>query len=164
MTPTALTQTAMTPTELAPTVEPVRTPGGAPRLSLRPESRTQGRLDGAWWPRSDDLAVELPPLVAVLDRLWGRITRVTVHEGSWLGLPARVPVGVHVVRLGWFDAEQEPGDLCLFSYKVGRWDLLVVPPDCAPARAARLMASASDVRETRGAGALLALPDPLTGP
>ena len=126
------------------------------RLSLKPETRITGRLDGAWWPRSRDMAQELPPLVSFLDQAWGRITRVTVHESTWPDLPPKIPVGVHVVRLGWFDAEQEPDDLCLLSYKIGRWDLLVIPPECDPERAARLMAAASDVHETRGASALLA--------
>ena len=133
-------------------------PGSAVRLSLKPEARFRGRLDGAWWPRSRDMAQELPSLVTVLDRTWGRITRVTVHEDVWPDLPPTVPVGVHVVRLGWFGPEQERDDLCLFSYKVGRWDLLVVPPECDPARAARLLAAAADVHETRGSAALLADP------
>ena len=130
-------------------------PAPALRLSLKPDTRISGCLDGAWWPRSRDMALELPALVEVLDRTWGRITRVTVHEGMWPDLPARVPVGVHVVRLGWFGPEQEGDDLCLLSYKVGRWDLLVVPPECDPARAAHLMAAAADVHETRSATALL---------
>ncbi|MHA6764960.1 DUF5994 family protein [Streptacidiphilus sp. PAMC 29251] len=138
-------------------VRPAPEAGQAPelRLSLKPETRIRGRLDGAWWPRSRDMAAELPALVTRLDQTWGRITRVTVHEGAWPELPAKVPVGVHVVRLGWFGPEQEPGDLCLLSYKVGRWDLLVVPPECEPARAALLMAAAADVHETRDAAALL---------
>ena len=126
----------------------------AVRLSLKPESRIRGRLDGAWWPRSRNMARELPALVTVLDRTCGRITGVTVHEGMWPDLPATVPVGAHVVRLGWFGPEQEADDVCLLSYKVGRWDLLVIPPECDPARAAHLMAAAADVHETRGAAAL----------
>ena len=130
-------------------------PAPALRLSLKPETRIKGRLDGAWWPRSRDMALELPALVTELDRVWGRITRVTVHESVWPDLPARVPVGVHVVRLGWFGPEQERDDLCLLSFKTGRWDLLVIPPECDPACAARLMAAAADVHETRDATALL---------
>lgn len=131
-------------------------PVPALRLSLKPETRIRGHLDGAWWPRSRDMARELPSLVAELDRAWGRITRVTVHESTWPDLPAKIPVGVHVVRLGWFGPEQEADDICLLSYKIGRWDLLVIPPECDPARAALLLAAAADVHETRSATALLA--------
>ena len=149
---------AVTTVSTRPKAVVVVRPAPALRLSLKPETRIRGRLDGAWWPRSRNMALELPTLVTVLDRTWGRITRVTVHEGMWPDLPARVPVGVHVVRLGWFDPEQERDDLCLLSYKVGRRDLLVIPPECDPARAARLMAAAADVHETRGAAALMSGP------
>jgi hypothetical protein len=36
------------------------------RLRLRPKALTTGYVDGAWWPRSRDLAAELPALLAVL--------------------------------------------------------------------------------------------------
>ena len=147
---------AVTTVSTRPETVVVVRPAPPLRLSLKPETRISGRLDGAWWPRSRDMALELPALVTVLDRTWGRITRVTVHEGMWPDLPAKVRVGVHVVRLGWFGPEQERDDLCLLSFKVGRWDLLVIPPECDPTRAAHLMAAAADVHETRGATALMA--------
>jgi hypothetical protein len=34
-------------------------------LRLRPTAPTTGHVDGAWWPRSQDLAAELPALLAV---------------------------------------------------------------------------------------------------
>lgn len=41
-----------------------------PRLSLKPTGLTTGQVDGAWWPRSRDLSVELQGLAAALtDRL-----------------------------------------------------------------------------------------------
>ena len=145
----------VTTISIPPEAVPVVPPPSGLRLELRDASRIRGRVDGAWWPRSRDMAQELPPLVEVLDRVWGRITRVTVHEGMWPDLPAKVAVGAHVVRLGWFDSEQESADLCLFSYTVGRWDLLVIPPECDPERAAQLMAAATDVHNPRSPGALL---------
>jgi hypothetical protein len=60
------------------------------------------------------------------------------------------------VSVGWFDAEQEPDDLLLLSYTVGRWDLLIVPPECDPDRAARLMSAAADVHNKQSAGELMA--------
>ena len=145
----------MTTVSISPEVDPVVPSPEGVRLELRPASRIRGRVDGAWWPRSRDMARELPPLVEVLDRVWGRITRVTVHEGMWPELPARIPLGTHVVRLGWFDSEQEPADLSLFSYQVGRWDLLVIPPECDSVRAAELMAAATDVHNAGSPSALL---------
>ncbi|MFZ3558462.1 DUF5994 family protein [Streptomyces sp. BH055] len=62
---------------MAATVPPSPTPAAA-RVALESPAG-QGLLDGAWWPRSRDLADQLPGLVGVLDPLWGRITRVAVN-------------------------------------------------------------------------------------
>lgn len=127
----------------------------SPRLSLAPVGSAPALLDGAWWPRSRDLGAELPSLTAVLDPLWGRITRVTVNPTLWPVIPRKVPVAGHVVNVGWFLAEQDPHELLLLSYQVGRWNLLVVPPRTAPDTAAWLMAAASDPRGMSTASRLM---------
>jgi hypothetical protein len=114
------------------------------RLRLAPPGSAPALIDGAWWPRSRDLAAELPALVAVLDPLWGRITHVTVNPTFWPVVPRWVPVHGHVVKVGWFRAEQDPHKLLLLSYTVGRWDLLVIPPETSDVTAARLMTTATD--------------------
>ncbi|MGW0609439.1 DUF5994 family protein [Streptomyces sp. NPDC002788] len=119
-----------------------------PRLSLAPDGLAPSLLDGAWWPRSRDLEAELPALAAVLDPLWGRITRVTVNPTQWPAIPRKVRVAGHVVNVGWFLDEQDPHELLLLSYHVGRWNLLVVPPQTTPDSAAWLMAAASDPHGT----------------
>ena len=114
------------------------------RLSLTPsEAEGRCRLDGAWWPHSRDLEEELPPLVAELDHQWGRITHATVNRLLWPEIPYQVRTGTHAVRLGWFDAEQDPYEITLLSYEINRWDLLVLPPETDPDTARRLMATAS---------------------
>jgi hypothetical protein len=137
--------------------QPADIPVSEARLSLKPFSRHPGMVNGAWWPRSRDLTAELPALVAVLDKAWGQMNRVTVNVRMWPQVPKRVRTGAHIVRLGWFDAEQDPNDLCLLSYgsAPGRWDLLVVPPETDPERAAQLMDAASDLGNKQTASALL---------
>jgi len=125
------------------------------RLSLAPPGSAPALLDGAWWPRSRDLPAELPSLTAVLDPLWGRITRVTVNPTHWPVVPRKVPVAGHVVKVGWFLAEQDPNELLLLSYHVGRWNLLVIPPRTDPVSAAWLMAAASDPLGTSTASRLM---------
>jgi len=125
------------------------------RLSLAPTGPAPALLDGAWWPRSRDLGAELPSLAAVLDPLWGRITRVTVNPTHWPVVPCEVSVAGHVVKVGWFLAEQDPHELLLLSYRMGRWNLLVVPPRTTPASAAWLMAAASDPLGTSTASRLM---------
>ncbi|WP_042383092.1 DUF5994 family protein [Streptacidiphilus melanogenes] len=139
---------------------PPRTESSALRLALRPAASGSGlavgALDGAWWPHSGDLLRELPSLIPTLDREWGRITRVNVNPRHWESLPREVPVPGHVVKVGWFTTEQDPHKLLLLSYRAGRWDLLVIPPQTAPAAAARLMAAASDPAGASTASALIA--------
>ncbi|WP_282797942.1 DUF5994 family protein [Streptomyces sp. CC224B] len=126
------------------------------RLSLKPPGPRSGLLDGAWWPRTRDLARELPALTDLLDHRWGRITRVTVNPTHWPDVPRKAPVNGHVVKVGWYLAEQDPHQLLLLSYRVGRWDLLVVPPETGPESAAWLMAAACDPRTARTGSALMA--------
>ncbi|MFF3929940.1 DUF5994 family protein [Streptomyces hirsutus] len=134
----------MTATISLPSMFEDRSPSPYPRLSLAPVGSAPALLDGAWWPRSRDLEAELPSLLAVLDPLWGRITRVAVNPVHWPTVPRKVSVAGHVVKVGWFLTEQDPHEMLLLSYRVGRWNLLVVPPQTTPGSATWLMAAASD--------------------
>ncbi|MPY32428.1 hypothetical protein FNH09_14475 [Streptomyces adustus] len=125
------------------------------RLSLTPKTTVAGQLDGAWWPRSRDLEAELPALVAALAEPWGRVTRVTVNPTRWPVIPHTVAVDGHTLHVGWF-TEQDPDKLILLGYTVGRWDLLVIPPETDPAAAARLMAAAAIPGSALTAGVLMA--------
>ncbi|MEV6723051.1 DUF5994 family protein [Streptomyces xanthochromogenes] len=119
-------------------------PRPAVRVALKGGDGVRGLLDGAWWPYSRDLAVELPALIGVLDPLWGRVTRIAVNPRYWPVVPHKVAVRGHVVKVGWFKAEQDAHKLLLLSNTVGRWDLLVIPPGTPADSAARLMAAACD--------------------
>ena len=131
-------------------------PSGSPlRLALAPSGSTPPLLDGAWWPRSRDLAAELPLLAAVLDPLWGRITRITVNPTHWPTVPRKVSVAGHVVKVGWFRLEQDEHELLLLSYHVGRWNLLVIPPSTPPGTAAWLMTAATDPLGTSSGSRLM---------
>jgi hypothetical protein len=139
----------------------IHEPFSAPlvRLALKPEGASAGLLDGAWWPHSRNLLRELPALTDVLDPLWGRITRITVNPTHWPVIPRRVPVNGHVVKTGRFKAEQDQHHLLLRSYRIGRWDLLVIPPQTTAAAAARLMAAATDTALHLTASALMGADD-----
>lgn len=122
-----------------------RAPSSSPlRLTLARAGAPPALIDGAWWPRSRNLTEELPALVECLDPLWGRITRIAVSRTLWPVIPGEVPAHGHMVRVGWSNAGQDPHKLLLLSHTFGRWDLLVIPPETAPATAARLMATATD--------------------
>ncbi|MFG2794626.1 DUF5994 family protein [Streptomyces sp. NPDC048419] len=148
--------TATSSPSSSPALEAVdRSSSSSPRLSLAPVGCAPALLDGAWWPRCRDLGAELPLLTAVLDPLWGRITRVAINPTHWPVVPRKVPVAGHVVNVGRFLSEQDPHELLLLSYRMGRWNLLVVPPQTTPVTAAWLMAAASDPLGTSTASWLM---------
>jgi Family of unknown function (DUF5994) len=112
------------------------------RLSLHSDVGSgEEAFDGAWFPRSRDLAVELPELIAALDKRGLRVERFTYPLEAWSPAPRKVVVGGRVVRTGGFRS-MDPGVVCL-SWDGGtrRADLLVVPPETdviTGARALRL--------------------------
>ncbi|MFF7990810.1 DUF5994 family protein [Kitasatospora xanthocidica] len=132
-------------------------PDSPARLSLTPGGVRPGRLDGAWWPRSRDLLLELPALAADIDEQWGRITRITVNPARWPVIPSRIPVTGHTVHAGWFTTEQDEHTIAVFSYAPRRLNLLVVPPETDAVGAARLMAEAASPANTMAASDLLAV-------
>jgi DNA-binding transcriptional LysR family regulator len=116
------------------------------RLRLAPHSSVPRRLDGAWWPRSYDLMAELPQLLAGLPRTWGTVVSVVVNGAAWSALPGRMLVCNQVVRLRRTTTAHAPNSVVLLSPGLGRWDLLVVPPDTTEEAAEPLMVGAAGER------------------
>jgi hypothetical protein len=113
------------------------------RLRLAPHGGLPRSIDGAWWPRSYDLLVELPRLLAGLPHAWGHVTSVTVNGAAWSAVPGRMLVLNQVVRLRRNLTASAPHTVVLLAPGHGRWDLLVVPPDTAEETAEPLMADAA---------------------
>ncbi|GLW50628.1 hypothetical protein Stsp02_62890 [Streptomyces sp. NBRC 14336] len=111
------------------------------RLRLAPRGAVSLRVDGAWWPRSHHLLAELPSLISALPPEWGKIVTVTVNTQMWAEAPGRILVGHHVVRLRGESAWRRRHTVGLFQPDDTRRDLLVVPPELAPADAEYLMAA-----------------------
>ncbi|WTW95893.1 DUF5994 family protein [Streptomycetaceae bacterium NBC_01309] len=124
------------------------------RFALAPAGRSRSRIDGAWWPRSRDLAAELPSLSVAMGDV-GVITRATVNPTHWQGIPRQVRVSGRALKVGWFADEQDEHEIMLLSYHAARWELLVVPPETDPAVAELLMDAASSPDDLRGAGELI---------
>jgi hypothetical protein len=87
--------------------------------------------------------------------MWHRITRIAVNPLYWLPLPRKVAVAGHVIKVSWFTPELDRHKMLLLSYTVGRWDLLVIPPQTSSAAADRLMAAVTE-GPPRTASALMA--------
>jgi hypothetical protein len=113
-----------------------------PRLRLKPKGSTAGYVDGAWWPHSDDLPIELPDLLAVLSIRLGRLDRVTYNFADWASAPDKFPTGEDMVRLrGYY---QQPGNTVqVVGLNRSKLVLLVVPSRTDPEHAHDIMMSAA---------------------
>ena len=116
------------PSTPTPTTKP-----SAPRLCLQQDGSAYTLLDGGWWPRSADPAMELPGLILALDERHGPVTRIMIGMADWnSSRPRRLrvygPSGSRVVRLGWF-ATMPAGLLTATCGSGERTDLLIIPPD-----------------------------------
>jgi hypothetical protein len=60
------------------------------RLALCERDRTRGAVDGAWWPKTLDLRVELPDLLALFGLWIGAVHRVVYDPSVWSPAPTRV--------------------------------------------------------------------------
>jgi hypothetical protein len=113
-----------------------------PRLRLKPKGSTAGYVDGAWWPHSDDLPVELPDLLAVLSIRLGRIDRVTYNFADWASAPNNFPTGDDVVGLrGYY--QQPANTIQVVGINRTKLVLLVVPTRTDPEHAHDIMMSAA---------------------
>ena len=130
-------------------------PDYTPRLRLKPKAPPTGYVDGAWWPRSDDLTRELPDLLAVLSVWLGAIQRVIYSLNGWAKAPAILETGGRLVRLDGFP----PAKNTLEVLGVNRHKivLLVVPPHTNPDDAHDYMMTAAGPNNTSTVDGLLTI-------
>ena len=141
----------MTPQRGNPTADREQAaPENTPRLRLKPKApNISGYVDGAWWPHSDDLAAELPDLMAVLSVRLGPIDRVSYNLAEWAQAPKKLITGRQVVRLAGY--HRQPANTVELSGASRRHVLLlVIPPqtDSEHAHAAMMAAATRDDART----------------
>jgi hypothetical protein len=117
-------------------------PEHTPRLRLKPKAPTTGHVDGAWWPHTDDLAEELPDLLAVLSVRLGPIGRVMYNLAEWAKIPPRLTTGGRAVRMDGYRI-QPANTLQVQGINRDSILLLVVPPDTDPDVAHEAMMTAA---------------------
>jgi len=113
------------------------------RISFRQPVATSGFIDAAWWPRSLDLAAELPPILEVLWTAAREITRITFNISAWEPAPRRMHIDGRVVRLGGFNTSDPLTVRMSDASRVERIDILVIAPSTDPLLAERELALAS---------------------
>lgn len=117
-------------------------PETTPRLRLKPKAPTSGHVDGAWWPHTDDLTIELPDLLAVLSVRLGHIDHVLYNLFEWTNAPTKFATGGGMVRLDGY--HQQPGHTIEIVGRTGhKLVLLVVPSRTEPDHAHDIMMAAA---------------------
>jgi len=92
----------------------------------------QGFIDGGWWPRSSDLAKELPPLLEELFAAGFDITDVSYNVTAWERAPQHVTVSRRWVRLHG-DVTQDAAAIQLIdSTGLKPVVVVVIPPGTGP--------------------------------
>ena len=128
---------------------------GTLRMRLKPAHRSCGLVQGAWWPRSTELARELPALLAALSLRVGSIDSVLYHESNWSPAPLSIKHrGDQVI----VSAHQEwPNVVSVLGPRFGRLDLLVVPPYTEPTFAYSAVMAAASVNDASTPDQLLGI-------
>ena len=129
-------------------------PQSTPRLRLKPKAPSTGHVDGAWWPHSDDLSIELPDLLAVLSVRLGPIDHVTYNFADWATAPATFPTGGDEVRLSGF-YQQQNNTVEVIGVNRTKLVLLVVPSRTEPERAHEILMSAATPKNASTVDGLL---------
>lgn len=137
---------------------------GTALLRLETTRSRQGVLDGAWWPRTRDVAKEVPALVSALVEHLGPVSRVGLDAGAWNAIPTRLVVDDQIVHLDSFPVGD--GTVLITRGDRDHFALMVVPPDTEPDAARAAMARAVQADNVTQAAEIVvaALPSPMTEP
>jgi hypothetical protein len=135
-----MTTDSLVDTDVPSTTDPTRPEA---RLQLKPDRAVTGYVDGGWWPRSTDPAMEFPALVTALAPTMGPITRVGYNLDAWTTAARKLTVRDQVVRIEGFRTMQ-PNTVTLTTQNRQRISLLVVPPDTPGGVARAVLRSAAD--------------------
>ncbi|TWH15969.1 hypothetical protein JD82_04957 [Prauserella rugosa] len=120
---------------LRPTPTTTGSQARSARMAMKPAGSIPGYVDGGWWPRSGDLAAEVPELVSALELWVGIVSRVSFHLGTWGTVPRKALVQDRIVRFGGFRS-MDPNTVTVIGADSRRVSLLVVPSG-VPGGAAR---------------------------
>ena len=126
---------------------------GPLRLNLA-QDPGRNRLDGAWWPQSRDLGVELADLVDNFPSSAGRIVRARLSPPDWDAAPHEVAVAGGYVQVGSLSRDDSHmihlmlSDLTVVS-------VLVVPPGFTDGQGAEALLAAAAAGNSHSAADLL---------
>jgi hypothetical protein len=111
-------------------------------LQLDSNGPAEPYLDGAWWPRSAELLVELPALLTALSAHLGPVALIGYRRDAWNAVPDHLDLAGRFVHLQGF-VSPDPPTLVVVDDSGRRVTMRVVPPDTDSTTAAELMAAAA---------------------
>ena len=123
------------------------------RLNMA-EHPGRNHVDGAWWPQSRDLAVELADLVDHFPQQFGRIMRALFSPPDWDSAPRRVPVARGYVKVGSFPRD-DSHLIHLTTSKRTVLYVLVVPPGFTDDQGAEALLAAASSGNAHSAAEIL---------
>ncbi len=113
------------------------------RIQLNP-TLGQGLLDGAWWPTSRNLTIELQTLADGWPENYGRIARALYSEADWDDPPRRIFSRGSIIPAASFPHEDSHLIVLTMAGSRRRIQLLVIPYDAAPDDADRAFRAARE--------------------
>ncbi len=118
------------------------------RLRVTPNRLASEHIDGAWWPRSQHLAAELPALLSSLSERLGQVVGVGYRRDGWTDAPPQVDIAGHPVQLMGFTSD-EPASVIVIGHDGHHLTLRVIAPETTD-RAAREALAATPERANGG--------------
>ncbi|WP_245649581.1 DUF5994 family protein [Nocardia shimofusensis] len=128
--------------------QPFGSPTRTPRVLLSSPEDSLGLVDGAWWPRTDNLTSELHDLVSAVTPQLGPIARISFDWNVFSANQRRIDRedGIEVTGP---DADQSADVIRLSGRQGAQLDLFVIaadtPPELADQRMRELLGTAPDI-------------------
>ncbi|BBX48225.1 hypothetical protein GCM10009641_07300 [Mycobacterium cookii] len=98
------------------------------RVRVTPNRLASEHIDGAWWPRSTLMSVELPALLSSLSARLGQIVGVGYRQDGWTDTPAQIDIAGHPVQLMGFTSD-EPASVIVIGHDGHHLTLRVIAPE-----------------------------------
>jgi uncharacterized protein DUF5994 len=140
-------------TSLAADTPPPRPPRVMLKPQIGPKVSATGYVDGAWWPRSRDLAAQAPRLAQALGPCLGKITGISYNLTAWGPTIRKLRVDGAALRLAGYRFQD--ADTVDVLGRTHRITLLVVPPQATETAGDQAMVRASAAGNTDNPSQLL---------
>ncbi len=111
-----------------------------PRLRVSPNRLASEHIDGAWWPRSRQLTVELPALLSLLSDRLGQVVGVGYRRDGWTDAPPQIDIAGHPVQLMGFTSD-ERASVIVIGHDGHHLTLRVIAPEATHQTARKALAA-----------------------